>query len=523
MIKELADFGKSIRKGHDALKGEPIDIDLVIQENGTFVSFSVIERIFRPAEALTSKKGKARLLLDKAEEVLGYVSPRELKIAKNNEEKANNTVSKKHGLFLNKLNDYADIEILKPVFLFYDENKANGIDLALERISVELNEKEIEGNIAFRIGHQRIHEHADVYDAIINRFEIGQNTLLMGERKKCSVCGKTEYPVINDPHGMIKRVPAGQTAGCALVSYNVPAFESYNLRGNDNSSICTNCAKNYVEGLNWLMSNENEIIKETKGKEKTQFIYSNRKNFGTDTAMVFWTKEPDEFTETDWFDKPEPESVANLINSVANAKNTVSGNFKNNQFYSLTLSGAAARIAVRDWIEISLVEYKLNIAKWFEDIRIKHFDFDTKELKTFYPALGQLAWACNRKEAKGDPTISRVAKYLWSCALKNQKPPMWILPVVLKRIAHNETTAEGKSINTFTDTRAALIKFILNRNNYGGQKMKEELDFENNSPAYLCGRLFSLIEGIQRAALGKDLNAGVRERFFSAASTSPSP
>lgn len=52
--------------------------------------------------------------------------------------------------------------------------------------------------------------------------------------------------------------------------------------------------------------------------------------------------------------------------------------------------------------------------------------------------------------------------------------------------------------------------------------MKEELDIENSTPAYLCGRLFSLIEGIQREALGKDINAGVRERFFSAASTSPS-
>lgn len=52
--------------------------------------------------------------------------------------------------------------------------------------------------------------------------------------------------------------------------------------------------------------------------------------------------------------------------------------------------------------------------------------------------------------------------------------------------------------------------------------MKEELDIENSAPAYLCGRLFSLIEGIQRSALGKDINAGVRERFFSAASASPS-
>lgn len=52
--------------------------------------------------------------------------------------------------------------------------------------------------------------------------------------------------------------------------------------------------------------------------------------------------------------------------------------------------------------------------------------------------------------------------------------------------------------------------------------MKEELDLENSAPAYLVGRLFAQIEGVQRLALGKNLNAGIRERFFSAASTSPS-
>jgi len=72
MIKELAEFGKRIRTGHDALKNEPISIDLIIHEDGSFDSFSVIEKINRPAEAITAKKGKARLLLDKAEEVLSY-------------------------------------------------------------------------------------------------------------------------------------------------------------------------------------------------------------------------------------------------------------------------------------------------------------------------------------------------------------------------------------------------------------------------------------------------------------------
>ena len=53
---------------------------------------------------------------------------------------------------------------------------------------------------------------------------------------------------------MIKNVPDGQKAGSALVSYNENAFESYELKRNENSSICTNCARTYVEGLNALFS-----------------------------------------------------------------------------------------------------------------------------------------------------------------------------------------------------------------------------------------------------------------------------
>ena len=513
MIKELAEFGKSIRTGHDALKDEPIDIDLVINDDGSFRSFSPIERILRPAEAITAKKGKARLLLDKAEEVLCYVSPKEIKNSKGDEKKALDSVKRKHELYLKKLNEYAELEILKPVIRFYYENRINGVEVARQRFPLDVTEKEIEGNIAFRNNHIRIHEDKEVYSAIIESFEKNKAELLKAGRKICSICGKSEFPVLDQPHGLIKRVPDGQTAGCALVSYNENAFESYELKGNDNSSICTNCAKNYVEGLNYLLSN---------GFEKGVSNYTNRKNFGPDTAMVFWTRDNETLEEMNWFDKPDTISVTNLIESVTNARHTVFSSINTSQFYSLTLSGAAARITIRDWIEISLDEYKVNIAQWFKDIRIKHYNVDTKELNLIYPAIGQLTWACSRKEAKDDTTISRVAKHLWNCALKNQAPPLWILFVVLKRIAHNETTSEGKSINTFTTARASLIRFILNRNNIGGIKMKEELDIENSAPAYLCGRLFSLIEGIQRAALGKDVNAGVRERFFSAASTSPS-
>ena len=502
MIKELAEFGKRIRTGHDALKDEPISIDLVINEDGSFNSFLVIEKISRKAEALNSKKGKARLLLDKAEEVICYRG-----------EESN----KKHQLFLDKLSVYEDLDLLKPVFSFYNSNMENGIEKAFQEFDLQIGEKERGGNIAFRVNDIRIHEQQVVYDAIIERFELEQAKSLRGIKKYCSVCGKSDYPVLDQPHGLIKRVPDGQSAGCALVSFNEKAFESYDLKGNDNSCICTNCAKNYVEGLNWLLANGSEKIFEDKnGKQKNQFIYSNRKNFGSDTAMIYWTKEEESIDELNLLDNPDSGQVTNLIDSVANAKVKGSKYIKTNQFYSCTLSGAAARIAIRDWIEISLEDYRKNIALWFQEIAIRAYG------ETRYTPLYALAKAGHNTKSSNDPTNARIAAQLWDAALRNSVPPLWILTAVLKRIRFVENSEDGQSKETITPERAALIRFILNRNTKnGGTMIREQNDPNDKSPALICGKIFAVMESIQRAAQGKDLNAGIRERFFTSASTNP--
>jgi CRISPR-associated protein Csd1 len=47
------------------------------------------------------------------------------------------------------------------------------------------------------------------------------------------------------------------------------------------------------------------------------------------------------------------------------------------------------------------------------------------------------------------------------------------------------------------------------------------LDTSNADPGYLLGRLFSVLENIQRAALGKQINATIRDRYYGAASATP--
>ena len=510
MIKELSDLGKTLRNQktenqwvHDALKEETISIEIVINEDGSFIKFEQFEKKLTIAESIPAKKGKARLLLDKAEEVLCY---------------GGEVSKKKHTLFLEKLKTYENLQEMAPILAFYLENGANGVEKALSEFETAIpEEKNRKGNIGFRIYLEgfRVHEKPEILRKIIEKYDYSQREFLKIEQRNCSICGTHEYPVEDIPHGMIKRVPKGQSSGCALVSYNENAFESYKLKGNNNSSICTNCAKTYVEGLNWLLSTGNETSVVNKaGKEKAAFRYTNRKNLGPDTAMVFWTRKNEKLPEIDQLEAPNAEDVAELLESVTSGNANDSRYLEPDWFYATTLSGSAARISVRDWIETSLLDFRVSIAKWFQDICIAEYDINSCQFKLYYPGIYALSKSCQDEAESKDVTFPRVATFLWDAAIKNTSLPLWILTKVLKRARLDEygVTAE----------RAALIKIVLNRSSKGGDfVIKDKLQEGDRPVAYICGQIFAKLESIQYAALGQ-INAGIRERYFTYSMTMPS-
>ena len=52
--------------------------------------------------------------------------------------------------------------------------------------------------------------------------------------------------------------------------------------------------------------------------------------------------------------------------------------------------------------------------------------------------------------------------------------------------------------------------------------ISKEIENGTRPVAYVCGQIFAKLESIQYAALG-DRNAGIRERYFTYAMTSPAP
>jgi len=130
MIKELSELGKKLRAEkeagelvHNAIKEEPVSIEIVISEDGAFQKFEVFDKKMTKAEAITAKKGKARLLLDKAEEVLGYGGEASVK---------------KHKLFIEKLEFYKELSELTPVISFYEGDKVNGVEKALNEFETSI-------------------------------------------------------------------------------------------------------------------------------------------------------------------------------------------------------------------------------------------------------------------------------------------------------------------------------------------------------------------------------------------------
>jgi CRISPR-associated protein Csd1 len=48
------------------------------------------------------------------------------------------------------------------------------------------------------------------------------------------------------------------------------------------------------------------------------------------------------------------------------------------------------------------------------------------------------------------------------------------------------------------------------------------LDVTNNNPAYLCGRLFAVLEKIQQDSSGGNLNRTIKDSYFASACSKPS-
>ncbi|ODS34044.1 MAG: CRISPR-associated protein (Cas Csd1) [Candidatus Scalindua rubra] len=357
----------------------------------------------------------------------------------------------------------------------------------------------------------------------------------------CSICGQYQQ--------MAKKIPVGvkvykSNAPHPLHSYNKDAFVSYIegvhiFEGKAHLGQCVICGDTIARTLNYLTGNElhYKIITQDRrdGKLNTD---SARNQFA-----LFWLKEeqllrigettinPSDLlknvsilmSKPDSADKnaPPPDLIQleNMLNTPWSGRDA-SVNIAGNEFYLLVLSPNKGRIAVRDWLNISLDKLQQNLKAFLDAQRI--IDPYGKEKRCFgIPEILKEIEASNISKEPykaveiGNPNLSR---QLLRTAYLDEQPPSVLLEAAVMCM-RNMKIFDEKKMTTQHVLMATLKMHITYRKE--GLKEMETLDPNRHIIGYLCGRLLSILEEAQLRPVLWKINTTLVDRFYGSASSAP--
>lgn len=316
-------------------------------------------------------------------------------------------------------------------------------------------------------------------------------------RMLCFATGELVNPALTHLKILGLRDVGGLPTGDALVCFDKEAFTSYGLEQSANGAVSETAVSGYRETLNALIRENGQRLAGAK--------------------VVHWFKE--KVSESDdplpWLmgaeslDQEERNAQAwarALLHSLREGNRP---ELARNRFYAATLSGAAGRVMLRDWMEGSFEQLVRNVERWFEDLSIVHREG------------GRLAGAPKFMAVLGatvrelDELAAPFVALMWRAGVRGEAFPFQALPMVLNRARLNFVLG-----NPPNHARMGMLKACLVRSRKGGIDMGPYLNEDHPSPAYQCGRVMSILADLQYEALG-DVGAGVVQRYYAAASSTP--
>lgn len=305
----------------------------------------------------------------------------------------------------------------------------------------------------------------------------------------------------------------GSSMGAPLIGFDKDAFESYGLRQSANAAMGEEAAAAYRSALDHLLAHHSERL---LGAKVVHWFRRAVKPEHDPLAFLFEPPVDEEQVQR----QDAVEALAAQQRCAAFLRAVQKGerpDLVGNEYYALTLSGAAGRVMVRDWMQGRFETLAENVATWFDDLEIVHREGGRRApWPKFLAVLGATARDLNDVPAP-------VSANLWRVALQGQPLPTSVLAQVVKRIQVDIITD-----SPFNHARMGLIKayHLRQARQQGGQPMSEEqslrpeLNENHPEPAYHCGRLMAVLAALQRSALG-DVGAGIIQRYYAAASTTP--
>ena len=392
--------------------------------------------------------------------------------------------------------DGVDSPCARSILAFFDnwkpENAAEHPALA-----GQLDEVISGGNLLFRAAGVYPQKDAAIREAWQRYRENGGADAV---RMQCLVTGAEDE--IAAVHPSVKGVRDAQSSGAALVSFNAPAFCSYGHEQNFNAPVGKYATFAYTAALNYLLAD----------KENVQTI--------GDTTVVCWAEGAEDIYQTfsvaalfgggkaGLSDDDLRAALKRLANGLP-CDNL--GIDPNRPFYILGLAPNAARLSVRFFLRDSFGALMKNVNAHYERLEISGAKYQTLTLWGLLSATVR-----DPKKQKHSPIVSgATVRAIFS---GTPYPASLVKAVILRIRAEKNITWE----------RAAILKAYLIKNNERkddhsmfSEVTSVQLNEDCNYTPYLLGRLFRVMEEIQLASTGWNVNRSIKDSYFNSAASTP--
>lgn len=179
------------------------------------------------------------------------------------------------------------------------------------------------------------------------------------------------------------------------------------------------------------------------------------------------------------------------------------------EFFILSLAPNAGRLSVRFFYHNSFGSIIENLRRHYDRMKIVKPEYVPLD----YLGIRKMLEETVNQKLKNKTPVPNMAAMVLKSVLEDAKYPARLYTDVLRRIRAEQ--------GTVTYGRAAIIKSCLIKNyewKEGEQCMT--LNDECKDPAYILGRLFSVLESIQKSAQG-EIKVTIRDRYFNSACARP--
>lgn len=340
------------------------------------------------------------------------------------------------------------------------------------------------------------------------------------KKMQCLVTG--EFAPIARVHDSIQGVQGARAMGASLVSFNDRAYESFGKTQGYIAPVSEEAMFAYTTTLNYLLSNANP--NRLYLAHTTVVYWTEGQNRAIEAAIAQCAAPPfersdadGETSELDENAPPAPPRTALDILRDAIAED------ENRRFYALGLSAPTpARLSVRFFISNSFGEVAQNLARHYQDLALER----EHDKQPTYLSVRRLIDETVSKKAGEKDANPRLVGAVLRAVLENTPYPAALYQAIMTRIRVDQDDKD-RFISKVNYVRTAIIKAYLIRkyrhqtNHPIQEVLTMALNEQSTLPAYVLGRLFAVLEKAQRDALGPNLNAAIKDRFFAAACATP--